>query len=176
MLVRILSQSTRLRANNLLLLSNTQSPSRLSSSSIIDKGPTNSENPADPLVTVWWDSSCPLCLREMSLMKKWAPPKTIAFVDIASSSSDLSCPIDRRMMLARFHAQERDGPIVDGVPAFALLWKHIPRMQRLGMYLSRSPKVLNICESLYTNVFLPYLRPTLQKSLKVFGLEGRKYI
>ncbi|CAF1424199.1 unnamed protein product [Adineta steineri] len=46
-------------------------------------------------------------------------------------------------MMARFHVQERGGLIVDGAEAFALLWKHIPRMQRLGLYLTNSPKALN---------------------------------
>jgi len=159
--------------NNLSLLSNVNWSSRLSSSSTSDNDLVTSENLSDHLVTVWWDSSCPLCLREMNLMKKWAIPNTIAFVDIASPTS--TCPIDRRTMLARFHVQERGGQIVDGAEAFALLWKHIPRMQRLGLYLSKSPKALSVFERLYSSLFLPYLRPALQKIFKGFGLEGRKY-
>jgi hypothetical protein len=73
-------------------------------------------------------------------------------------------------MLARFHVQERGGQMVDGAEAFALLWKHIPRMQRLGLYLTNNPKALRIFERLYSNLFLPYLRPALQKIFKLFGL------
>ncbi|UJR12064.1 hypothetical protein I4U23_016242 [Adineta vaga] len=173
MFIRHTLSSSRIRMNNFSLLSNLHWPSRFSSSSTRSNGSVTHGNPSDPLITVWWDSSCPLCLREMSLMKKWAPPETIAFVDIASPTS--TCPIDRRTMMARFHVQERGGQMVDGAEAFALLWKHIPRMQRLGLYLTNSPKALNTCEKLYSNLFLPYLRPVFQKSLKWLGVEGRKY-
>lgn len=173
MFIRHALLSSRHRMTNLSTLSNINWSSRLSSSSTSDNNSVTSKTAPDPLVTVWWDSSCPLCLREMNLMKKWANPDTIAFVDIASPTS--TCPVDRRKMLARFHVQERGGKIVDGAEAFALLWKHIPRMQRLGLYLTKSPKALNVFERLYSSLFLPYLRPALQKTFKWFGLEGRKY-
>jgi predicted DCC family thiol-disulfide oxidoreductase YuxK len=183
---RFFQFSHRHRANNLLQLSKvTVSPSRYvslssslssSSSSSIDHAPNDLDNPQYPRVTVWWDSSCPLCLREMALMKRWARPGTVAFIDIASPSSTTSCPIDRKTMLARFHAQERDGPLVHGAQAFALLWKHIPRVQRIGWYLTRHPRALNTFEWFYTNIFLSYIRPILQKSLKRLGLEGRKSV
>jgi predicted DCC family thiol-disulfide oxidoreductase YuxK len=161
MFIRHTFLSSRIRMNNLSLLSNIK---RSSSSSTNN----NRSVTSDPLVTAWWDSSCPLCLREISLMKKWAKPGTISFIDIASSTS--TCPIDRQTMLARFHVQERGGQMVDGAEAFALLWKHIPRMQRLGLYLTNNPKALRIFERSYSNLFLPYLRPALQKIFKWFGL------
>jgi len=173
MFIRHTFSSSRRRMNNLSLLSNVNWSSSFSSLSTSDNSSVKSENPSDPLVTVWWDSSCPLCLREISLMKKWAIPDTIAFVDIASPTS--TCPIDRRTMLARFHVQERGGQIVDGAEAFVLLWKYIPRMQRLGLYLTKSPRALSVFERSYSSLFLPYLRPAFQKIFKYFGLEGRKY-
>lgn len=164
---------TRHYMNKLTLLPNVNwSLRRFVSSSMSDNHLMRSKNSTDPLVTVWWDSSCPLCLREMNLMKKWTKPGTIAFVDIASPDS--TCPLDRQKMLARFHAQERGGHIVHGAEAFALLWKYIPRMQRLGFYLTKSPKTLSIFERVYSNLFLPHLRPALQRIFKYFGLEGRK--
>lgn len=113
-------------------------------------------------LTVWWDSSCPLCRREINWMKKHARPGAIEFIDVASPSSDTSCPIDRQTLLARFHAQERNGPIVNGAPAFALMWKHIPRLHQIGLYLHRSPRALAIFDWTYTHLFLPYLRPLMQ--------------
>ena len=125
-------------------------------------------------LTVWWDSSCPLCLREINWMQKWARPGTIDFIDLASPASMSSCPIDRQSMLARFHAQERGGPLVNGAPAFALMWKHIPRLQRLGLTIGRSPRALSAFEWIYTTLFLPYIRPTFQKTLKALGYEGKR--
>lgn len=118
-------------------------------------------------LTVWWDSSCPLCLREINWMKRNARSGTIEFIDIGSPSSNSSCPIDRRTLLAKFHAQERHGPIVNGAQAFALLWKHIPRLHRMGLYLSQSPRALQIFEWFYVQLFLPYLRPFMQKMLRL---------
>lgn len=155
-----------LRTNRLLLFSRVQIASRHGSSH-------GAKNPVDPKLTVWWDSSCPLCLREIQLMKKWASPGTVAFIDIGSPSSASSCPIDRRTLLARFHAQERNGPLVDGAQAFALLYKHIPQIQRLGLYLTQNPRALSAFESFYTYLFLPYLRPAVQKSMRLLGLKGK---
>ena len=165
-----IARFSHFRTNQLLLFSRV----RCASASANSRGPDGTNNPVDPKLTVWWDSSCPLCLREIQLMKKWASPGTVAFIDIGSPSSAASCPIDRRTLLARFHAQERNGPLVDGAQAFTLLYKHIPQVQRLGLYLSQHPRALNAFEWFYTNFFLPYLRPTLQKSLKLLGLEGKK--
>ena len=175
MFLRYSFSCSRRPMNNVFLLSNINWSSRLSSSSTSNSnhGSTTSKHPADPLVTVWWDSACPLCLREINLIKRWAVPGAINFVDIASPTS--ACPLDRRTMLARFHVQERGKPIVHGAEAFALMWKHVPRMERLGLYLMKNPKALSIFERFYSSLFLPYLRPALQKIFKYLGLEGRKY-
>ena len=173
MFTRYTFSCSRRYMNQLTLLPNINWSLRLSSLSASNNNSMRSTSSSDPLVTVWWDSSCPLCLREMNLMKKWAKPDTIAFVDIASPDS--TCPLDRQKMLTRFHVQERGGQIVHGAEAFALLWKYIPRMQRLGLYLTQSPKTLSVFESVYSSLFLPYLRPAFQRIFKLFGLKGKKY-
>lgn len=123
-------------------------------------------------LTVWWDSSCPLCVKEIKYMKKWAKPGSVNFIDLGSTSS--SCPVDRNKMLARFHAQERDGPIVHGAEAFALLWKTIPRVERFGLYLSSSPNAMKAFEWFYTKLFLPFLRPPLQRLVRRFERKTKE--
>ena len=49
-------------------------------------------------VTVWHDGSCPLCRREIALMRRLDHRGRIAFVDVSSGA----CPLDRAAMLA-FH-------------------------------------------------------------------------
>jgi predicted DCC family thiol-disulfide oxidoreductase YuxK len=116
-----------------------------------------SSHAAQPEVTVWYDSACPLCLREIALMRRLDTRNAIEFVDILS---DDGCPIDRRELLARFHAKEQGGPIVSGAAAFAAMWRAIPRLRPLGR-LARFKPVLWLLEGLY-RVFL-VVRPALQR-------------
>ena len=108
-------------------------------------------------VTVWFDGACPLCQREIALMRRLDRAGRIAFVDVAKPDS--VCPIDRSTLLARFHASE-DGRLLSGAAAFAAMWRAIPVLRPLGL-AARSPIVLRLLERLYT-AFLR-LRPRLQR-------------
>ncbi|TVS09930.1 MAG: DUF393 domain-containing protein [Wenzhouxiangella sp.] len=108
-------------------------------------------------VTVWFDGACPLCRREISLMRRLDRRERIDFVDVASD--DAVCPLDRDELLARFHARE-NGRIVDGAEAFAAMWRAIPMLRPLGL-LARFPPALWLMERMY-RVFLR-VRPTLQR-------------
>lgn len=111
-------------------------------------------------VTVWYDGGCPLCLREIALMRRWDCAGRIAFVDLADPAQ--SCPLDRRLMLDRFHAQEGDA-LYDGAAAFAAMWRAIPRLRVLGE-LARLRPILWGLEMAYGG-FLK-LRPLLQAMLR----------
>jgi predicted DCC family thiol-disulfide oxidoreductase YuxK len=115
---------------------------------------------AHPQVTVWYDSACPLCLREIALMRRMDQLGAIEFVDAQSAEG---CPLDRRELLARFHAQENGGPIVSGAAAFAAMWRAIPKLRPLGR-LARFRPVLWILEGVY-RVFL-LIRPALQRLVR----------
>lgn len=110
------------------------------------------------LVKVWYDGACPLCLREIALMRRLDRRGQITFVDVAEGS-DPSCPVDRAQLLARFHAEE-DGVIYDGAAAFAAMWRAIPLLRPLGL-AARSPAVLRLLEAAYIR-FLR-VRPRLQR-------------
>lgn len=112
------------------------------------------------MVKVWYDGACPLCLREIALMRRLDKRGAITFIDVAAGS-DPSCPIDRAALLARFHAEE-DGIIHDGAAAFAAMWRAIPVLRPLGL-AARSPAVLRVLERAYLR-FLK-LRPHLQRLL-----------
>jgi predicted DCC family thiol-disulfide oxidoreductase YuxK len=117
---------------------------------------------ADPLtppaLTVWYDGACPLCIREIALMRRLDKRRAITFVDVAPE--DAACPIDRNLLLARFHAQEADGPVLSGAAAFAAMWRAIPVLRPLGL-VARSGVVLRGLEWLYVR-FLK-VRPWLQR-------------
>lgn len=113
-------------------------------------------NTAPETVTVWFDGACPLCRREIALMRRLDRRGRIDFVDVASE--DTICPLNREELLARFHAQE-DGQIVDGAEAFAAMWRAIPLLRPLGL-IARFPPALWVMERMY-RVFLRF-RPRLQ--------------
>lgn len=113
-----------------------------------------------PRVTVWFDGGCPLCRREIALMRRLDRRGAIAFVDLTGPSG--TCPVDRAAMLARFHAEE-DGRLLSGAAAFAAMWRAIPLLRPFGL-AARLPGVLALLDALYTR-FLR-VRPWLQRRLR----------
>jgi predicted DCC family thiol-disulfide oxidoreductase YuxK len=109
-------------------------------------------------LTVWYDGACPLCIREIALMRRLDWRRAIQFVDLAPN--DASCPIDRQLMLDRFHAQPTGGPILSGAAAFAAMWRVVPLLKPLGL-VARVPFFLKLLEILYIK-FLK-IRPKLQR-------------
>lgn len=112
-----------------------------------------------PKLTVFHDGACPLCAREIALMRRLDRRGAIAFVDVADPGA--SCPIDRHAALARFHAIE-DGRLLSGAAAFAAMWRAIPVLRPLGL-AARNATVLKFLDRLY-NRFLT-VRPRLQRWL-----------
>jgi predicted DCC family thiol-disulfide oxidoreductase YuxK len=113
-------------------------------------------------VTVWFDGACPLCIREIALMRRLDRRGAISFVDVAKddgASDDASCPINRADLLAKFHARE-DGQLLSGAAAFAAMWRAIPVLRPFGL-LARRPWALKALDALYRR-FLR-VRPKLQR-------------
>ena len=108
---------------------------------------------------VWHDGGCPLCRREIALMRRLDRRSAIHFVDVTSAPASV-CPIDPAEMLARFHVSEEEGRLLSGAAAFAAMWRAIPLLRPLGL-AARSPWLLALLERLYLR-FLHY-RPWLQR-------------
>ena len=75
-------------------------------------------------VTVWFDGACPLCRREIALMRRLDRRGALRLIDV--SGANTACPLDRATLLARFHAQVGDGPLLVGAAAFAAVWRALP--------------------------------------------------
>lgn len=90
-------------------------------------------------------------------MRRLDRRRAIAFRDV--SSPDSVCPIDRKMLLERFHARE-NGMMLSGAAAFAAMWRAIPVLRPLGLAARWTP-VLRLLEALYLR-FLK-VRPRLQR-------------
>jgi predicted DCC family thiol-disulfide oxidoreductase YuxK len=110
-----------------------------------------------PRVTIWFDGACPLCLREIALMRRLDKRGAIAFIDATSDVA--SCPVDPALLLQRFHAREGDGPLLHGAAAFAAMWRAIPLLRPLGWAAQFLP-LLWVMEGAY-RAFLRF-RPRLQ--------------
>ncbi|GAC86540.1 hypothetical protein NBRC3257_1100 [Gluconobacter thailandicus NBRC 3257] len=111
-------------------------------------------------LTVWHDGSCPLCQKEIALMRRLDRRGNIQFIDATSETAD--CPLDRRKLLGRFHAREGDR-MYDGAAAFAAMWRAILVLRPLGE-IARFPPVLKGLEFLYGH-FLK-ARPVLQRIVR----------
>lgn len=96
-------------------------------------------------LTIWYDGGCPLCRREIALMRRLDRTGAIIFED--ATDDEVSCPIDRDAMLARLHARE-DGIILSGAAAFAAMWRAIPLLRPFGLS-ARHPRVLACLERGY---------------------------
>jgi len=109
-------------------------------------------------VTVWYDGGCPLCLREIALMRRLDRRGRIDFIDVADETAQGACPLDRATLLARFHARE-NGEMLSGAQAFAAMWRAIPVLRPLGL-AARNRVVAAVLERAYL-AFLK-IRPRLQ--------------
>ncbi len=110
-------------------------------------------------ITVWFDSSCPLCRREIAGLRQLDWRRRIVFVD-AITADQASCPVDRAELLARFHVRDTNGDVLHGAAAFAAMWRVIPLLSPLG-WLARIPPILWGLERVY-RLFLR-IRPRLQR-------------
>ena len=114
-----------------------------------------------PRLTVWHDGDCPLCRREIALLRRLDRGGAIDFIEV-HGAEDASCPLSRAELLARFHAME-DGKLLSGAAAFAAMWRAIPVLRPLGL-IARNPAVLRLLERLYLRFLV--VRPRLQKLLR----------
>jgi predicted DCC family thiol-disulfide oxidoreductase YuxK len=110
-------------------------------------------------VKIWFDGACPLCVREIALMRRLDWRDRISFIDLSDEATQ--CPIDRETLLARLHALEQ-GKMLSGAAAFAAMWRVIPLLRPLGL-LARNKMVLRGLEWLYIR-FLR-VRPSIQRAL-----------
>ncbi|MEM1381166.1 MAG: DUF393 domain-containing protein [Pseudomonadota bacterium] len=110
-------------------------------------------------VTVFYDGACPLCVREIALLRRLDRRDRLAFENVADPDAPISCAVDRQALLARFHARLPNGDIVDGARAFTEAYARLPGLGFVGA-LGRFAPTRGALNALYA-VFLR-LRPSLQ--------------
>ncbi len=111
-----------------------------------------------PLLTVYFDGSCPLCRREIALYRRQRGAQQLAWVDVSAGEAlgeGLSCEAAMR----RFHVREAQGRLLSGGAAFARLWRALPGWRVLGWLFAWPPLSWGL--ELAYRLFLP-LRPRIQ--------------
>ena len=105
---------------------------------------------------VYYDGGCPLCSREIRVMRRLDRHRRLSFLDV--TQHDVG-DMDRDALLRRFHMRGADGRTVSGAAAFAAVWRELPALSWLGRLAATRP-VAGILETAYRG-FLR-LRPGLQ--------------
>ena len=112
---------------------------------------------------VFFDGACPLCQREIALLRRLDRNGRIAFTDVSGADAVPACPIGREALLARFHARLASGEMVSGARAFTEVWAGATGMAPIA-WAGRFAPVRWLLDGLYS-VFLR-LRPGLQRWLR----------
>ncbi|MEM8863974.1 MAG: DUF393 domain-containing protein [Planctomycetota bacterium] len=74
-------------------------------------------------VEVFYDGDCPLCLREINMLRRLDRQERILFTDIAAESFDASrYGIDQETLMAEIHGRLPDGSWIIGVEVFRRLY------------------------------------------------------
>ena len=99
-------------------------------------------------LTVFYDGACPICAREMALMKRLDRTERLSLLDFSSTGFD-AAPTGLTIadLSAVIHAQWADGTVMPGVDVFRAIWDAVG----LGFLsrLSRLPLVAPLMVSAY---------------------------
>jgi demethoxyubiquinone hydroxylase (CLK1/Coq7/Cat5 family)/predicted DCC family thiol-disulfide oxidoreductase YuxK len=121
-----------------------------------------------PTLSVFFDGSCPMCVREVAVYRRQSPAD-ILWNNL--SQPGLSIPCDRlgyrpdpATLMQRFHVFSSEGRWLHGAPAFALLWARLGRSWRTLALIGRVPGGLWVMDTVYS-LFLR-ARPRLQQLVR----------
>jgi len=113
---------------------------------------------------VFFDGSCPLCVREVAVYRS-APTPLVHWVDVSDTSSVIpslgsGVQPERSTLMARFHVRTAEGEWFDGARAFTELWNRLSAPWRALAFVCRLPGARPLLDLGY-GVFLRW-RPKLQ--------------
>jgi predicted DCC family thiol-disulfide oxidoreductase YuxK len=81
-----------------------------------------SSPPQWPL-TVYYDGACPICRREIALMRRLDRAGRLQLVDFSTPGfSEQECGLSCERLSAVIHARWADGRVIEGVEVFRAMW------------------------------------------------------
>jgi predicted DCC family thiol-disulfide oxidoreductase YuxK len=122
---------------------------------------------AAPLLTVFFDGSCPMCRAEIGIYRRLPQAAQIDWVDV-SAGQDLGV-LSCEEAMARFHVRDSQGRLFSGAAAFSQMWRVFPGWRWLG-FLSAWPPMSWLSEGVYR--FFLICRPALQKWVRRWSDKG----
>lgn len=128
--------------------------------------PTHETTTGAPTLTVFYDGSCPLCIREIGFYRRRQGADAVAWVDVSKAQANVAPGLSCSAAMARFHVQRPDGALVSGGRAFAELWAVLPAFAWIGRLFRSGP--LGALLDLAYRASLP-LRPRLQRLARQKG-------
>ncbi|QDU54535.1 thiol-disulfide oxidoreductase DCC family protein [Aeoliella mucimassa] len=124
-------------------------------------------------IEVFYDGLCPLCVREMDMLRRWDRNDRIRFTDItAEGFSATELGIDYQQLMDRIHGRLPDGTIVTGVEVFRYLYGAVGF--RWSVAASRLPIVKQLLNAAYVVFAKNRLRLTRRCDTKGCSLEGNR--
>jgi predicted DCC family thiol-disulfide oxidoreductase YuxK len=99
-------------------------------------------------IEVYYDGACPMCAREIAMLRRLDRAGRILFVDIAAPGFDAgSIGVAREALMARIHGRLPDGTLVDGVEVFRRLYTAVGMAPLVA--LTRLPGVAHALDIAY---------------------------
>jgi len=100
---------------------------------------------SDFAVEVFYDGACPLCTKEMRMLRRRDQGRRIRFTDIADPSFDAAAVgLSWETLMSRIHGRLPDGTVIEGVEVFRRLYAAVG-FSTLAK-LSRAPGVSHLLE------------------------------
>ncbi len=99
-------------------------------------------------VEVFYDGACPLCMREIRMLRRRDHRARIRFTDIAAEGFDSAAVgLTWEALMERIHGRLPDGTLIEGVEVFRRLYAAVGF--RVLVTLSRAPGVSQLLELAY---------------------------
>ncbi|MFT3838990.1 MAG: DUF393 domain-containing protein [Myxococcaceae bacterium] len=97
---------------------------------------------------VFFDGECPLCLREINVLRRFDRHGRVRFTDIAAPGFDArGAGVDWQTLMARIHARLPDGRLIEGVEVFRQLYAAVGFGPLVSV--TRLPGISNLLEAGY---------------------------
>ena len=120
-----------------------------------------------PVLTVFFDGSCPLCRKEIGFYRRKRGADRIDWVDVSAvARGDVATGLSCDQAMRRFHVMTPAGRLIDGGHAFAVLWAALPGFRWVGKVMGL-PGLRHVLNLAY-DAFLP-VRPALQRFFRDRG-------
>lgn len=101
-----------------------------------------------PAFEVYYDGACPMCSREIALLRRLDRAGRIRFTDIAAPGFDAAAAgTTQARLMARIHGRLADGTLVEGVEVFRRLYAAVG----FGplVWLTRAPLLAPLLDAAY---------------------------